>query len=323
MIAYKALTKDLKSPQLKFQYELNKIYTVDSPIKICVNGFHACRNPFDVFSCCEIKDMEVYRVELGGTIKEEGNKVVASCIRILYKIPLKLLYEEARKYIKSLKLKILYFSEKEFNITKPEELSLIFDSKNLRQHRINVNTDKSIIKASGINGIIQLSTFYNENKLLFRGNEGSIYNQGKWGCTLFNGMYNSATIGKWGTIVGSGYGNNYKALDSNVNIFSYDAHASIIADNKDGQVISFGSYSNIVLNRYSAAFVYGQHSSIIAMGNCHIYLYEKDCEVITTKSLFCIIWAKVKFKLNNKEMDSGVYQYEYNNLRKLSDFESN
>lgn len=85
---YKALNPDLTCRG--FQYKENKWFKAEGEIQLCVNGFHACSNPFDLFNyyCGELnKDLVIYEVELEGISEErhEDSKVVAKRIRLVKK----------------------------------------------------------------------------------------------------------------------------------------------------------------------------------------------------------------------------------------------
>ena len=60
--AYKGFDKDLKCRD--FQYEIGGEYT-EEKAKMCQSGFHACENPFDVFSYYNPADSRYCEVELG------------------------------------------------------------------------------------------------------------------------------------------------------------------------------------------------------------------------------------------------------------------
>lgn len=86
---YKAFKADLTCRG--FQYEENKWFECDGEIKLCKNGFHACKNAFDLFNYYygELnKDIVIYKVELEGISDEHENdsKVVAKRIRLVGKI---------------------------------------------------------------------------------------------------------------------------------------------------------------------------------------------------------------------------------------------
>lgn len=86
---YKAFNLDLTCRG--FQYKENKWFKAEGEIHLCVNGFHACSNPFDLFNYYSgelNKDLVIYEVELEGISEErqEDSKVVAKRIRLVKKI---------------------------------------------------------------------------------------------------------------------------------------------------------------------------------------------------------------------------------------------
>lgn len=82
MKTYKGFDKDLKCRG--FQYEVGKEYE-EKEAKACEKGFHACENPFDVFSYYPPCDGNRYcEVEQDGTLSEHGedSKVASTKIKI-------------------------------------------------------------------------------------------------------------------------------------------------------------------------------------------------------------------------------------------------
>ncbi|AWV20334.1 Hypothetical protein RADP37_05450 (plasmid) [Roseomonas mucosa] len=72
-----------------FQYAVGQTYTMDGPIEACRRGFHACENPFDVWSYYNVTDSRFAIVEMGGetsgeTSREQGgdSKIAAASITI-------------------------------------------------------------------------------------------------------------------------------------------------------------------------------------------------------------------------------------------------
>ena len=68
-----------------FQYAVGQTYTMDGPIEACSRGFHACENPFDVWSYYNVTDSRFAIVEMGGeTSREQGgdSKIAAASITI-------------------------------------------------------------------------------------------------------------------------------------------------------------------------------------------------------------------------------------------------
>ena len=67
-----------------FQYEVRKEYEMDGEIKCCNRGFHACKNPLEVWDYYDMLNSRFAEVEQSGKIDEEGNstKVCSSHIKI-------------------------------------------------------------------------------------------------------------------------------------------------------------------------------------------------------------------------------------------------
>ena len=87
IVSYKGFDQDFKCRD--FQFEVGKTYKVGGKIKACSNGFHACENPFDVWSYYEIlnSDAKLNRfalVEQSGEIDRhaEDNKIASAEITI-------------------------------------------------------------------------------------------------------------------------------------------------------------------------------------------------------------------------------------------------
>ena len=85
IIAYKGL--DANFSCRGHQFEVGGTYKVDGEVVACGNGFHACENPFDVWSYYPIigSDGEVTRyaeVELSGSTDRDGDKIAAAEITI-------------------------------------------------------------------------------------------------------------------------------------------------------------------------------------------------------------------------------------------------
>ena len=64
--AFKAFNKDFTCKS--FQYEVGKSYHMDGEIVICKRGFHACKNPLDVFGYYPIFNTKIAIVKLWGIV---------------------------------------------------------------------------------------------------------------------------------------------------------------------------------------------------------------------------------------------------------------
>ena len=80
--SYKAFDKNMRCRN--FQYEVGKEYEMDGEIKCCNRGFHACKNPLEVWDYYDMLNSRFAEVEQSGKIDEEGNstKVCSSHIKI-------------------------------------------------------------------------------------------------------------------------------------------------------------------------------------------------------------------------------------------------
>ena len=93
--AFKAFYKDWTCRG--FQYEVGKTYHQDGKIECCINGFHACTIPLNVFNYYhgELSNLHFAEVELSGTIKFSNTyeKVAASDIKIVRELTVQELFE--------------------------------------------------------------------------------------------------------------------------------------------------------------------------------------------------------------------------------------
>ena len=84
IIAYKGFDEDLSCRG--FQYEIGKEYCLEGELELCVNGFHACQNPLDVFDYYSMSLYTRYAmVELFGDVDfaTDNKKLCATNIRIV------------------------------------------------------------------------------------------------------------------------------------------------------------------------------------------------------------------------------------------------
>ncbi|MCK9272907.1 hypothetical protein M0P65_05155 [Candidatus Gracilibacteria bacterium] len=86
MIGYKAT---YNGKCLNKLYEVGKTYTLDGELVMCLNGFHFCQDLIDVFRYYYLnKDIKVFKIEVLGDIKTEGDKSVTNKLKILEEVSL-------------------------------------------------------------------------------------------------------------------------------------------------------------------------------------------------------------------------------------------
>ena len=101
IIAYKGFDKDLKCHG-GFQYELDKEYEMDGPIKACSRGFHACERPLDVLNHYP-PSSRFCRVEQSGETSRDAadTKIASSKIKIGAEIGIPGLVKAQIEYVKA------------------------------------------------------------------------------------------------------------------------------------------------------------------------------------------------------------------------------
>ena len=99
IIAYKSFDENLCCRG--FQYEIGKEYEQSGEIICCENGFHACKNPFDVLDYYPKPENRYCVVEQSGTIKsdEEDTKQASSKIKIIKEIKFAELFKAGIKWL--------------------------------------------------------------------------------------------------------------------------------------------------------------------------------------------------------------------------------
>ena len=109
--SYKGFDKNLKCRD--FQYEIGKEYETEKAVA-CETGFHACENPFDVFSYYRPAESRYCEVEQSGEMDSDtsDSKISSSKIKINFEIGLPGLIKAGIEYILS---KVEFDNQKESN----------------------------------------------------------------------------------------------------------------------------------------------------------------------------------------------------------------
>lgn len=82
MKGYKGTDKDMKCRGM--QYEVGKVYCVDTPVELCRHGLHFCESLMDVFEFYEAdKGNRFFEVEAYGQLVFGSNKVAAEYLKIV------------------------------------------------------------------------------------------------------------------------------------------------------------------------------------------------------------------------------------------------
>ena len=101
--SYKAFDKNMRCRD--FQYEVGREYEMDGDIKCCNRGFHACKNPLEVWDYYDMLNSRFAEVEQSGKI-EEGNstKVCSSHIKIKAELKLADIIKVGVEWLKDITL---------------------------------------------------------------------------------------------------------------------------------------------------------------------------------------------------------------------------
>ena len=86
MKMYKGFDENLKCHE--FQYEVGQEYIHEGDVSACVSGFHACENPFDVFSFYPPNKARYCEVEGGGKKDKKDDKTSFEKIKIIMELGL-------------------------------------------------------------------------------------------------------------------------------------------------------------------------------------------------------------------------------------------
>jgi len=97
-MAYKGTDKNMQCRG--FQYELGKEYSTNKDIQLCNYGFHACENPFDVFSYYPPDGKNrFFEVEQEGNITKGDDKTVSQSIKIKAELSFRQILDIGFKFV--------------------------------------------------------------------------------------------------------------------------------------------------------------------------------------------------------------------------------
>lgn len=206
--AFKSFNKDFTCRS--FQYEVGKSYHMDGEIMICKRGFHACKNPLDIFKYYSIFDTKIAIVKLWGVVDLQpgvdnlnidvyNGKLCASDIYIEEEINYFDLIHYFIKFVKTQKGKFDFLVWSYDKLTSDKKYifnnschSQIFLNENFIQctsignsNNIQINSNHSTLILKGFynniyitgNRVKVLSNFCN-NKIIINGNSPRIYSEG-------------------------------------------------------------------------------------------------------------------------------------------------
>ena len=253
--SYKAFDKNMRCRD--FQYEVGREYEMDGDIKCCNRGFHACKNPLEVWDYYDMLNSRFAEVEQSGKIDEKGNstKVCSSHIKIKAELKLADIIKVGVEWLK--------------DITSP--------SKFKTDGALNDNGDRSKqIGSSGNSAKIGSSGYYaqigssgNSAQIGSSGNSAQIGSSGNYAQIGSSG--NSAQIGSSGYYAKIGSSGYYAQIGSSgyyAQIGSSGNSAKIGSSGYYAQIGSSGNSAKIGSSGYYAQIdSTGEDSVIMCAGN--------------------------------------------------------
>ena len=175
-IAYKAFDKNMQCRG--FQFEVGAHYEHNGKVEPCKSGFHACKNPLDVWNYYPINSRYAI-VEIAGDVVDSGSdsKVACSNISIVQEITLTELINHSVKYM----------------------LNVCYDKLAGHYSKLAASGYNSNLAASGHNSTLSAS---GHNSTLAASGDGSILAaSGKNSICMAAGYASTAQVGENGVIV--------------------------------------------------------------------------------------------------------------------------
>ena len=196
--SYKAFDKNMRCRD--FQYEVGKEYEMDGEIKCCNRGYHACKNPLEVWDYYDMLNSRFAEVEQSGKIDEEENstKVCSSHIKIKAELKLADIIKVGVEWLK--------------DITSPSKFKTngALNDNGYRNKQIGSSGDSAKIGSSGYSAKIGSSG--DSAKIGSSGDSAQIGSSGNSAQIGSSGNY--AKIGSSGNYAKIGSSGNYAKIDS-------------------------------------------------------------------------------------------------------------
>lgn len=250
--AFKAFNEDFTCRS--FQYEVGKSYHMDGEIVICQRGFHACKNPFDIFEYYSIFDTKIAIVKLWGNVD----------------LQLEVNHSDMKIYNSKLCASDIYI-EKELNYTDLIQYFMNFTK--------TQECESDFLTCSFCNLISSKKYIYNrsyESQILLNrhkiqctsiGNSNNIQINGNYSTLILTGFYNNIYIKGNRVKVLSNFNNNKIIITGNSSrIYSQGVNTDITVFGDEPRIYSKGNYSRITCFGRNPCIKANKGSCIIISG---------------------------------------------------------
>lgn len=266
--AFKAFNEDFTCRS--FQYEVGKSYHIDGEITICKRGFHACKNPLDIFEYYPIFNSKIAIVKLWGVvdlllgidnpnIDVYDNKLCASNIYIEKELNFTDLIEYFINFAKTQGCKSDFLmgdyckliSDRKYISNRSYGSQMLLDRHRIQctsignSNNIQINGNFSTLILTGFYNNINIignkskvMSFFNNNKIIINGNSPRIYSQGtNTDITVFGSEPKIHSEGKYSRITCFGCNPCIKANKGSCIIISDEGYRTAKVVYVDGDTI--------------------------------------------------------------------------------------
>ena len=282
-----------------FQYEVGKEYHITGDLKICKNGFHACKDLMNTFNYYQMGNSRFAIVKLWGDVLYGDDKMCASDIEIVEELPLK---DIVKRYAAS---KVDFLEYKNYTRFELNKLENELCNKGYGNYIISTHNNKRIVSRGSDNYIVTTGI---SNTILSIGDATNIHCIGS--STYLVSIGNRSNISLDHNFTAALYGNNNKIT------LSYN-HGSIISNGNDCFITIISNYARCETN--------GENNKINVIGSSIIDSKGINDELILNgddirfrakygSAITCV--GKEKMIVDNKCILSDTwYRYVYGNIQ--------
>lgn len=239
IFAYKGFDENFRCRD--FQYEVGKEYHITSDLKICKNGFHACKDLINTFNYYPMGNSRFAIVKLWGEVLYGDDKMCASDIEIVEELSLKDIVE---RYAAS---KVDFLEHKNYTRFELNKSENELYNKGCSNYIISTHSYKRIVSKGPYNHIVTTGA---SNTIFSIGDATNIHCIGS--STYLVSIGSSSLISLGHNITAVLYGNNNKITSS------YN-HGSIISNGNDCFITIISNYAHCETN--------GKNNKINIIGN--------------------------------------------------------
>ena len=281
IFAYKGFDENFRCRD--FQYEVGKEYHITSDLKICKNGFHACKDLINTFNYYPMGNSRFAIVKLWGEVLYGDDKMCASDIEIVEELSLKDIVE---RYAAS---KVDFLEHKNYTRFELNKSENELYNKGCSNYIISTHSYKRIVSKGQYNHIVTTGI---SNTIFSIGDATNIHCIGP--STYLVSIGSSSLISLGHNITAVLYGNNNKITSSYnhgsiisngnncfITIISNYAHCETNGKNNKINIIgnsiidSKGINDELILNGYDIRFRAKYGSAIICVGGKKMIVDDK------------------------------------------------